>query len=104
MLSPGKAISTPEEVALLVQVLNTTGHPEESVKLLQGPCLNMDSRVGRQDPQLVLSLLLESFYASKQWDEAFSACQTLLSKPEYQSDDRIWNLWLKAQSESPADR
>jgi len=83
-------------------VLNSTGHPEESVKLLQGTSLNMESRVGRQDPQLIVSLLLESFYASKQWDEAFTACQTLLSR--YHADDQIWKLWLKAQSESPADR
>ncbi|KAI1614285.1 N-acetyltransferase B complex non catalytic subunit-domain-containing protein [Exophiala viscosa] len=101
LLAPGKAISTPEEVALLVQVLNSTGHPEESVKLLQGTLLNMESRVGRQDPQLIVSLLLQSFYASKQWDEAFTACQTLLSR--FQADDQIWKLWLKAQSESRAD-
>ncbi|KAK4940477.1 hypothetical protein LTR10_019461 [Elasticomyces elasticus] len=101
LLSPGKAISTPEEVALLVQVLNSTGHPEESVKLLLGTSLNMESRVGRLDPQLIVSLLLESFYASKQWDEAFTTCQTLMSK--YQADDQIWKLWVKAQSESPAD-
>lgn len=101
LLAPGKAISTPEEIALLAQVLNSTGHVQETVQLLQGETLNEGSRTGKQDPQLVLSLLLESLDASEQWDEALKMCEALLAKPEYQSDDRIWNLWLKAQSESP---
>ncbi|KIW26278.1 uncharacterized protein PV07_09389 [Cladophialophora immunda] len=98
--SPGKAISEPEEIALLAQVFNSTGHVGETVKLLQGQSLNMASRVGKRDPQLVLSLLLESLEASEQWDEAFKVCQDLLSESEYQSDDRIWNLWLKSRSKS----
>jgi hypothetical protein len=99
VLSPGKAISTPEEISLLAQVLNSTGRTDETVKLLQGDSLNMESRIGQQDPQLVLSLLLESLEASERWDEALSLCQRLLSKPEHQADDGIWSLWLKAQSE-----
>ncbi|KIW94386.1 uncharacterized protein Z519_04362 [Cladophialophora bantiana CBS 173.52] len=96
--SSGKAISVPEEIALLVQVLNSTGHVQESVKLLQGPSLNMESRIGKQDPQLVLTLLLESLEVSEQWDEALNVCQNLLSKSEHQSDDRIWNLWATSRS------
>ncbi|KAK7885662.1 hypothetical protein LTR67_010013 [Exophiala xenobiotica] len=103
ILSPGKAISTPEEVSLLVQVLNSTGHAQESVKLLQGNSLHAQSRIGKQDPQLILSLLLGSLKESQQWQEAISACHGLLSKAEYQSDDRIWNLWLKALSELASD-
>jgi len=103
LLSPGKAISTPEEVSLLVQVLNSTGHAQESVKLLQGNSLHIQSRIGKQDPQLILSLLLESLKKSQQWQEAFSTCHGLLLKPEYQSDDRIWSLWLKALSELASD-
>jgi hypothetical protein len=73
------------------------------VKLLQGNSLHSQSRIGKQDPQLILSLLLGSLKESQQWQEAFSACHGLLSKPEYQSDDRIWNLWLKALSELASD-
>lgn len=104
ILSPGKAISTPEEISLLAQVLNSTGRTEETVKLLQGVALNMDSRIGQQDPQLVLSLLLEALDSSQKWDEALPLCQRLLSKPVHQSDDRIWNLWLRALPESSVDR
>ncbi|OAL23800.1 hypothetical protein AYO22_06119 [Fonsecaea multimorphosa] len=94
----GKAISEPEEIALLAQVFNSTGRVGETVKLLQGQSLNMESRVGKKDPQLVLSLLLESLEASGQWDEAFNVCHDLLSHPEHQADDRIWNLWLTSRS------
>ena len=96
--SSAKAIMEPEEIALLAQVFNSTGHVAETVKLLQGQSLNMASRIGRLDPQLILSLLLESLEASRQWDEAFSVCHDLLSKSEHQSDDRIWNLWLTSRS------
>ncbi|KIX00353.1 uncharacterized protein Z518_10492 [Rhinocladiella mackenziei CBS 650.93] len=102
-LSSGKAISTPEEISLLAQVLNYTGRAEETVRLLRGESLNMTSRIGKQDPQLVLSLLLESLNMSEQWSEALSVCQELLAKAEFQSDDRIWNLWLKAQSRCSDD-
>ncbi|KAL2421185.1 hypothetical protein ABEF95_005400 [Exophiala dermatitidis] len=100
---PGKSISTPEEVALLVQVLNSTGRSAEAVKLLQGDSIGMDSTTGKKDPQLVLSLLLESMKLSQQWDEARSWSHRLLSQQEYQSDNRIWHLWLAAQSRLSPD-
>ncbi|EXJ79045.1 hypothetical protein A1O3_08546 [Capronia epimyces CBS 606.96] len=103
-LASGKAISTPEELALLVQVFNSTNRSAETVKLLQGNSLGIGSSVGKQDPQLVLTLLLESLELSGQWDEALSSCHNLLSQPEYQSDGRIWQLWLTALSKLPADR
>ncbi|KAH0842403.1 hypothetical protein FOPE_07224 [Fonsecaea pedrosoi] len=99
--SSTKAIAESEEIALLVQVFNATGHVKETVKLLQGQSLNMQSRVGKQDPQLVLSLLLDSLQVSEQWDDAFKVCQDLLSQPEHQSDDRIWDLWLESRSKLP---
>jgi hypothetical protein len=104
VLSPGRAISTPEEISLLAQVLNSTGRTAETLKLLQSNSLNMQSRIGKQDPQLVLSLLLESFEMSSQWDQTFTFCHGLLATPEYQSDDRIWILWLKAQTELQSER
>lgn len=100
LLSPGKAISAPEEVALLATILNSTGRANETIKLLQGSALNMDSRIGKLDPQLTLSKLLQSFEVAEQWDEAFEYTQTLLSDPAYQSDDRVWTLWLKSQAKS----
>ncbi|OCT54475.1 hypothetical protein CLCR_00775 [Cladophialophora carrionii] len=99
-LSSAKAISDPEEIALLVQVFNSTGHVQESKKLLLGGSLSIESRLGAKDPQLVLSLVLESLEASENWDEALKVCQELLSKSESQSDNRIWDLWLKARSHS----
>ncbi|KIW72064.1 hypothetical protein, variant [Phialophora macrospora] len=99
-LSSAKAISDPEEIALLVQVFNSTGRVQESVKLLQNGSLSIESRLGAKDPQLVLSLVLESLEASENWDEALKVCQELLSKSESQSDNRIWDLWLKARSHS----
>ncbi|KIV94471.1 hypothetical protein PV10_02237 [Exophiala mesophila] len=100
LLSPGKAISTAEEVALLATVLNSTGHAQETIKLLQGDAFKLDSRIGKLDPQLTLSQLLQSFNVAEQWDEAFEYTQTLLSNPEYQSDDRVWILWLKSLTNS----
>ena len=100
MSSSAKAITDPEETALLVQVFNSTGHVAETIELLQNGSLSMDSRIGRKDPQLVLSLLLESLEVSQQWDDALKVCLDLLSKCEYQTDDRIWNLWLQAQLRS----
>ena len=99
-MSPGKAVSTPEEVALLAYVLNATGRASETVKLLRGDTLNLNSKIGKLDPQLTLSLLLQSLEAAESWDEAAEYTQTLLSSPVYQSDDRVWALWLKSQSHS----
>ncbi len=97
-VSVAKAVTDPEEISLLVQVLNSTGHVHDSLKLLNTGSLSLESRLGKKDPQLVLSLLLESLGASDNRDEALKVCQSLLSQPAYQSDDRIWTLWLKARS------
>ncbi|EXJ65310.1 hypothetical protein A1O7_01651 [Cladophialophora yegresii CBS 114405] len=97
-LSSAKAISDPEEIALLVQVFNSTGHVQESIKLLLGGSLSIESRLGAKDPQLVLSLVLESLEASENWNEALKVCLELLAKSESQSDNRVWDLWLKARS------
>ncbi|KEF53835.1 uncharacterized protein A1O9_10237 [Exophiala aquamarina CBS 119918] len=94
----GKEISTPEEVALLAEILNSNGRAADTVKLLQSETLNLESKIGKKDPQLTLSLLLDAFEASEQWEEARSFCSQLLSKPENQSDGRIWTLWLKART------
>jgi len=96
LLSPGKAISTPEEISLLVQIYVSVGKAAEASELLQGDALNAKSHVGKQDPQLVLSLLLETVEASQNWDDALTLCRKLLTSPEHQSDDRIWGLLLKA--------
>lgn len=85
-------------MALLAQILDGNGRAAETVKLLQRETLNLDSNIGKQDPQLILSLLLGSFETSEQWEDARSFCHQLLSKSEYQSDDRIWTLWLKART------
>lgn len=87
-------------MALLAQVMNSTGHAQETVKLLRDGPLNFESRLGKKDPQLVLSLLFESLELSEDWDGALKACHGLLSKSEHHSDDRIWSLWLKARSKS----
>ena len=88
---------------MLAQILNNNGKAAETVKLLQGETLNLESRIGKQDPQLILSLLLASFEAAELWEEARSFCQTMLSKPEFQSDESIWKLLLKARIKSPSN-
>ena len=95
LLSSGKAVTTPEEVALLVQIYLATGHADEAVEMLQGPTLNADSRVGGQDPQLNLSLLLRALGESKLLDKTVDVCHTLLEKPEHREDDRVWQLLLR---------
>lgn len=86
-------------MALLAQILNSNGQAAQTVKLLQSETLNVESNIGKQDPQLILSLLLDAFEASEQWEEARSFCHQLLSsKVESRSDDRVWALWLKART------
>ena len=102
--SSAKAISEPEEIALLKQVFSATGHIQEASKLFQGESLSIGSRLGKKDPQLILSLLLESLESSEEWNEALRACQELLSLREHQSDDRIWSLWLKARMNATDSR
>ena len=85
-------------MALLARVLNSNGRAVDTVKLLQSETLNLESKIGKKDPQLTLSLLMDAFDASEQWEDARSFSQQLLSKPEYQADDRIWALWLKART------
>jgi hypothetical protein len=87
-----------------VQVFIATGHSREAVKFLEGKTMNFGSRLGKRDPQLILSMLIESLEASEDWDDALRVCLELLSNSEYQSEDRIWTLWLKARSKSTDPR
>ncbi|KIW17605.1 hypothetical protein PV08_04800 [Exophiala spinifera] len=101
--APGKGLATPEEVSLLVQILNSTGRPQESVKLLQSESLNSKSGIGKRDTQLIALLLSQSLEQSEQWEEAFCYCHELLSDQSCQSDDRIWGLYLTALSHLPSE-
>ncbi|KAL6250283.1 hypothetical protein RBB50_002584 [Rhinocladiella similis] len=103
ILAPGKALATPEEVSLLVQILNSTGRPQESVKLLQSESLNSKSPIGRQDTQLITLLLAQSLEQSQLWEEAFSYCHALLSNQYSQNDDQVWGLYLTALSNLPSE-
>ena len=88
-------VSTPEELALLIQIYLASGHAQEAVDLLLGPKFNAESRVVSQDPQLVTSLLLEALEAAGGSKQTLKACVDLLQKSEHRNDDRIWSLILK---------
>ncbi|KAJ9633532.1 uncharacterized protein PV06_06173 [Exophiala oligosperma] len=104
VIAPGKELATPEEVSLLVQILNSTGRPQESVKLLQSASLNTKSAIGKQDSQLIALLLAQSLEQSQQWEEAFSYCHGLLSSSQYsRNDDQVWGLYLTALSNLPSE-
>jgi hypothetical protein len=78
-----------------VQILQDTGHAHEAVELLRGSKLGLDSKIGSQDPQLMVSLLLRALGNAQDWLQTIDVCQVLLSKDEYRSDDRVWNLLLQ---------
>jgi hypothetical protein len=91
-----KAIATPEEVSLLVQIYIATGHADEAVQLLRGPSLNRESAIGGQDPQLVTSLLLQAATASGKADVILQVCNDLLADEESRNDDRVWACLLES--------
>ena len=91
-MSPGKAVTAPEEIALLVQIYLATGHANEAVNLLTGPSLSVESTVGGQDPALVVSLLLQALGTTKDWPKTFEVCKRLLHSSNYKDDDRVWRL------------
>lgn len=104
-MTHGKAISTPEELYLLTHIFLSTQYAEEAVKTLQGDALGLSSQVGGQDPQLTLSLLLDSLKQTGQRQEVFTICHKLLTEEgsqgdDHRNDDRIWDLLIGALSTS----
>jgi hypothetical protein len=79
----------------MVQILIATHHADEALQLLQGPSLGKDSPIGRKDPQLHLTLVLDVLQRSEP-RVAMDTCTSLLIQPEFQTDDRVWKVWLKA--------
>jgi hypothetical protein len=104
LLSPGKALATPEELYLLVEVYCDTGHASEAMELLLTPKGSARSRIVHQDSQLRLTLLLKALQTSERWDDAFATCKKLLETPELASDDRIWRLLTLAQENTGPER
>jgi hypothetical protein len=67
-LSAGKAIQSPEELALLVRVHLNTGHVREAKELLlESKALGAESALFKLDHDLHRSLQLDILQASEDW-------------------------------------
>ena len=95
MLSPGKAIQTPEELNLLVEIYVSTDHAKEALQILQSPSLGPLSNFAEKDPQLVLRLLLQILKVIDDQEMAVSVCTSLLMDARYSTFNCINNelLW-----------
>ncbi|KPI45548.1 uncharacterized protein AB675_463 [Cyphellophora attinorum] len=94
-----QAITTPEELSLLVEIYIANGHAFEAAKLLWFIWGAKTHIVRDKDPDLVTALLFDAYHASEEWSEAVGVCQNLLDlkqKACKDPDDRIWNLLVEA--------
>lgn len=81
----------PEEVALLVQIYLATQHAHEAIELLTGPTMSPESKVGLQDPQLILSLLLRCLSAENDLETMLNVSKKLVQNQAFEGDDRLWS-------------
>lgn len=52
--------------------------------------MNTKSSIGAQDPQLIMSLLLQCLMAAEDEQATLNIAKTLVQDPAYLSDDRLW--------------
>jgi hypothetical protein len=83
-----------------VQIYLETDHASEAVDLLRSLTQNPQNAITKQDPQLLIGLLLDALEISERWKHAFETCKGLIEKPEYRSDDGVWRLLARSGSES----
>lgn len=106
MLSPSRAIQTPEELLLLIKIYQTQSKFADIAELLSSKHLGIDSRIAQQDWSFVEERLW-SLERAGLWNEILKTTKELLSLPEIESvpgkpcpnerdDYRLWELLLKA--------
>lgn len=109
LLSQPRAIQTPEELRLLIEILCSQGRYEEALNILASENLGIRSRIVRGDSTFIglkISCLLD---AGNKWDDAFSYAKDLLTVPDDEQgqkhlleldDWKIWDLLYQATRHS----
>ena len=77
-------------MALLVEIYLRTGHGSEAVQLLAGSTIGKDTAIGQQEPQLIMSLLLQCLNTAGDAETRVGIARDLLQDTTYHSDDRLW--------------
>ena len=106
LLSPPRAIQTPEELLLLTRIFATQGRYDDIVKLLNSKHLGVTSRLVQNDWSFVTTKL-DGLEKAEQWEEALAYARELLTLPadtnaaadmKYREKDdwKVWNLLLTA--------
>lgn len=108
LLSPPRAIQTPEELSLLVKIYEAQNRHDELLDILNSENLGISSRIAQNDWSFVRTkmLILEKL---DQWEEALKLARELLALPDGSSDDakaaasveerddwKVWSLLLAA--------
>jgi hypothetical protein len=88
---PGKGVVLPEEVALLVEIYLKTNHGSEAVDMLTGSTMGTESSMGAQDPQLIMSLLLQCLSGAADQSTGLAIARALVKDPTCHIDDRLWD-------------
>ena len=100
LLSPKKALQTPEELNFLVKLYILTGHAKDAVDLLmQQHRFGIESQFAKQDAALVRSLQLEVCHAAEAWDFLAEMCERrlrMVSVEKTFDDSRLWDILLDA--------
>ncbi|KAI9704283.1 MAG: hypothetical protein M1836_007144 [Candelina mexicana] len=115
LLSPGRAIQTPQELSLLLSIYQEEGHTQEALKVLGSRNLGIWSSVAKGDWNLV-RLKMNLLEQLSMWLEAWTFCGSLLNAacpttdavnwgfPQLGSDTkgddwRVWQCFLTACKE-----
>jgi hypothetical protein len=95
-LRRGKYIASSEELHLLVNVYNDTGHAAEVLDLLTTGVLGLKSIAGLDDPKSRRDLLLMALGVSGRWDDALLVIKDLIreTQADLGADDGIFGTAL----------
>lgn len=108
LLSPPRAIQTPEELSLLVKIYEAQNRHDELLEILDSQNLGISSRIAQNDWSFVRTkmLILEKL---GRWEEGLKLARELLALPDSSTDDakaaasveekddwKVWSLLLAA--------
>lgn len=104
-MSQSRAIQTPEELFLLLTILDSQGKFEENATILHSQNLGIDSRIAQNDWSFVRAKL-ENLAKASLWEESLSYARELLAlpddttsgatNPQEKDDWAVWDVLLKA--------
>ncbi|KAI9789744.1 MAG: hypothetical protein M1816_005783 [Peltula sp. TS41687] len=101
LLSPGRSISTPEELQLLVTIFRRANEASEALRILDSQNLGISSSVAKGDWSFVRHKL-EILEEQKRWHDVWTFCKDLLVGASSTLDDKTsseatngddWTIW-----------